>query len=184
LSTFFFADNTVLVSFAHIDRMDLLKNLIKDSGRWSHTVRRECRRSAKEPGLQALSQAENILGAPIRPTGDEVSNTFALRDQMASPGDDRYKHLGEAETMAIMSSRFSDSVFLTDDRRARDLARALGIEVASTWKLLSLICRTGLATEMEILDFLKDLRHRGAPVLNGISALRSWVASMKGDGGT
>jgi hypothetical protein len=80
-----------------------------------------------------------------------------------------------------MSARFSDSVFLTDDRRASDLARAQNIDVASTWRLLYLICLAGLATEMEILGFLRDLRDRGAPVLNGVSALRSWMDSLRSE---
>lgn len=168
----------MLVSFAHIDRIDLLKSLLKNAGRWSHTVRRECRRSAQEPGLQSLVQAEQILGTPLTPAGDEVSNAFSFRDQMAAPGDDRFKHLGEAETLAIMASRFRDSVFLTDDRSARDLAHSLGFDVASTWKLLYLVRRAGLATEIEVLGFLKDLRSRGAPVLNGVSAFRSWMEDM------
>jgi predicted nucleic acid-binding protein len=179
VSTFFFADNTVLVSFAHINRIDLLRNLVKDSGRWCPTVRGECRRSAQQPGLQSLSQAEQLLGTPIAAIGDEMSQAFTLRDQMAAPGDNRYKHLGEAETLAIMTSRFQNSVFLTDDRRARDIAQALDIDVASTWRLLYLACRAEYADEIEIMDFLKQLRHRGAPVINGVSTFRSWMEMME-----
>ncbi|NOP97927.1 hypothetical protein [Mycolicibacterium fortuitum] len=127
--------------------------------------------------MQSLTDAEQILGV-VKPHTHEVQQALLLRDQMASPNDNRFKHLGEAETLAVMTARFSDSVLMTDDRGARDIARAHGIDVASTWRLLHLICRAGLATESEVLAFLKDLRSRGAPVLNSVSALRSWMADM------
>jgi len=159
--------------------MDLLQSLLKGSGRWCHTVRRECRKSAQEPELQSLSQAEQILGKAIKPVGNESLEALKLRQQMAAPNDPRYRHMGEAETIAIMSSRFSDAVLMTDDRHATEIAKAQGLRVASTWKLLYLVCAAGLATEMEVLGFLKDLRHRGAPVLGSISELRSWMDGLK-----
>lgn len=42
-----FPDNTVLISFALINRMDLLRRLANGKGRWCASVASECRNSAK-----------------------------------------------------------------------------------------------------------------------------------------
>jgi hypothetical protein len=44
-----FPDNTVLVNFALISRMDLLERLANGHGAWCGTVAAECRTSAKIP---------------------------------------------------------------------------------------------------------------------------------------
>ena len=57
-----FPDNTVLINFAIINRMDLLEKLANGNGQWCATVAGECSESAKYPGLAALSAAEDIFG--------------------------------------------------------------------------------------------------------------------------
>ena len=101
-----------------------------------------------------------------------------FRDQLAKPNDGRYEHMGEAETLAVMTSRFPESILATDDRGAASLARAHSIEVLSTWRLLREICVKEIVSELDILAYLKKLRPRGAPVLRGISDLRAWIRSI------
>jgi hypothetical protein len=63
-----FPDNTVLINFAIINRMDLLERLANGNGQWCATVSGECAESARYPGLAALSTAETIFGEPLYPT--------------------------------------------------------------------------------------------------------------------
>lgn len=46
-----FPDNTVLINFALINRMDLLNRLANGNGRWCATVAAECAESARHPHL-------------------------------------------------------------------------------------------------------------------------------------
>jgi hypothetical protein len=97
-----FPDNTVLINFATISRMDLLEKLANGNGQWCATVAGECAESAGYPGLAALSAAEGIFGEPLYPSPAEHQDVQVLRNQLASPGDRPTKHLGEAETVAII----------------------------------------------------------------------------------
>ncbi len=136
MAVLLFPDNTVLVNFAIISRMDLLERLANGNGAWCATVAQECTASAAEPGLEALGQAEAIFGSPWFPQGAEHLDTKMLRQELASPGDSHTKHLGEAETLAIMLRRRVNGFFVTDDREAQRLAAKHGVKVASTWVLL------------------------------------------------
>lgn len=60
-------DNTVLVNFAHLNRMDLLAKLVRDNGAWCASVAAECDQSAKLPGLESMADAHEIFGEPLRP---------------------------------------------------------------------------------------------------------------------
>jgi hypothetical protein len=100
-----FPDNTVLINFAIINRMDLLEKLANGNGQWCATVAGECSESAKYPGLAALSAAEDIFGEPLYPDPAEHQDVQVLRNRLASPGDPPTKHLGEAETVAIITRR-------------------------------------------------------------------------------
>jgi hypothetical protein len=53
-----FPDNTALINFALINRMDLLGRLANGNGRWCATVATECEESAKRPGLAALGRRD------------------------------------------------------------------------------------------------------------------------------
>ena len=64
VAVFLFPDNTVLINFAIIDRMDLLERLANGNGRWCATVASECDLSARKPGLSALADARGIFGSP------------------------------------------------------------------------------------------------------------------------
>ena len=80
-----FPDNTVLINFAIINRMDLLEKLANGNGQWCATVAGECAESAGYPGLAALSAAEDIFGEPLYPDPAELQDVQVLRNQLASP---------------------------------------------------------------------------------------------------
>ncbi len=131
-----FPDNTVLINFALINRMDLLNSLTRGNGCWCATVATECAESAKFGRLSALDSAGDIFGEPYYPDQAELQDARVLRDQLASPGDPPTKHFGEAETIAITVRRQLDCVFMTDDKEAKRLASSHGVRTADTWRLL------------------------------------------------
>lgn len=177
MPSLFFADNTVLVNFGLIKRMDLLERILGGKGRWCSSIETECSRSASKPGLSQMADAANFLGSAIYPNPVERIQTQIYRDRLAGPGDVTTDHLGEAETLAIMDSRYSEDFLITDDGGAQRLAIQLGITYVTTWKLLQLITRAELTTCVEMLDYLEFLRarDRGAPDLKSVGAVRSWA---------
>lgn len=160
-----FADNTVLINFAIINRMDLLKRLVSDNGRWCLSVAHECDRSAEQPGLGALSQAKDIFGPPMYPDASEYLEARVLRDAVASPGDRIDAHLGEAETLAIMIRRNIYGFFVTDDREAARLATQNKITVVTTWRLLRVAGKKPFVDADALWGYVQTLRShgRGAP---------------------
>jgi predicted nucleic acid-binding protein len=163
--TALFPDNTVLINFGIINRMDLLQQVVNEKGAWCGTVASECAESSRQPNLGALSQAAAIFGTPLLPTPAELIQTRIFRDQLASPGDSSHAHLGEAETLAIVTSRNISAIFVTDDRGARRLASHQSVAVVSTWDLLRAAVRRQLVDEATAWGYVQTLRaaKRGGP---------------------
>jgi predicted nucleic acid-binding protein len=160
-----FPDNTVLNNFAIINRMDLLARLTNGNGRWCATVAAECAQGALRPELAALDSAREIFGEPLFPDAAELQDVRVLRDELAGPGDRSTDHLGEAETLAIVTGRRIRCFFVTDDRGAAGLATRNGVQVATTWVLLELAYRKGWVDADTLWGYVQTLRtrNRGAP---------------------
>lgn len=159
----FLPDNTVLINFAIIRRMDLLADLLKGEGAWRVSIARECGKpQAYHPDLD---QAGANFGPPLIPDAGERIDATILREAMASPGEPATQHLGEAETIAIITARRLDCLFLTDDGGAAALARRHGIAAVSTWDLLRLAHRTNKVTRPVLTGYLRTLKDadRGQP---------------------
>ncbi|WP_457180913.1 hypothetical protein [Mycobacteroides abscessus] len=163
MAKLFLPDNTVLINFAIIGRMDLLAELLNGQGSWCLSISRECANS--QPYQPDLVQASAIFGPPLVPDRAEHEDALFLRDSMASPGDPSTKHRGEAETIAIINRRRIDGLFLTDDRDATDLAMRHGIAVVTTWDLLRLAYRVDKVTKTDLSGYLRTLKlqRRGQP---------------------
>ncbi|ADP83411.1 hypothetical protein [Pseudofrankia inefficax] len=180
MAVLLFPDNTVLINFAVIDRMDLLGRLANDNGRWCPTVAAECAASGRLPDLGALAHAREIFGAPLAPTPAELRDAQLLRAQLAKPGDHPHKHLGEAETVAIMTRRDVDGFFVTDDNEAARLATRHGIPVIRTWQLLRLTVRAGWAEADTVWSYVQLLRARqrgGPPGVTDRPSFDKWLQS-------
>jgi predicted nucleic acid-binding protein len=162
-----FPDNTVLINFALISRMDVLSRLANGNGRWCATVALECAESAKRPGLAVLHSAEEIFGAPLYPDALEHQGVRVMRDELAAPGDHARQHLGEAETLAIIIHRglAASCFFVTDDRGAAGLAHRHGVQAVDTWKLLKVAYKKGWLDADTLWGYVQTLRAqgRGAP---------------------
>lgn len=137
MSSFFFPDNTALINFQILDRWDLLAAIVTDKGQWCGSVAGECADSTGEYYHGMYAAAEEIFGSPVIPEPTEHVNARVLRANMADPTDDwPTKHLGEAETIAVVTSRFQGSRFITDDAGAQEFAQAEGIKCYGTGDLL------------------------------------------------
>jgi predicted nucleic acid-binding protein len=161
-----FPDNTALINFAIINRMDLLARLANGNGRWCATVATECAESAKRPELAALTGAAEIFGEPLFPTNAEYQDVRVLRDELAGPGDQPGKHLGEAETLAIVVRRQYACFFVTDDRDATRLAAKHRVKAVNTWLLLSVAHRRAGSTPTPSGDTCRPLDDTAAERLS------------------
>lgn len=165
----FLPDNTVLINFAIIGRMDLLAELLKGQGTWCLSIARECDKSTTyHPDL---SEAAAIFGEPLVPTPSERVNAQTLREAMASPGEPATQHLGEAETIAIVSARQLNGLFLTDDTGARAMAQRHQITAISTWDLLRLAHKVHKVTRPVLTGYLRTLAAAGRGTPPGITSL-------------
>lgn len=138
-----FPDTTVVRNFALLHRMDLLGLLVGERGAWCGTVASECSDQAKNESLSDMALAPDIFGAPWYPEAAEQVEIRLLRDRLASPGEGRHQHLGEAETVVLASRRAAGSFFVTDDRSATRVAVEHGLTVVTTADLIRLAVRTG-----------------------------------------
>lgn len=124
---FLVPDNTVLVNFAFLHRMDLLRSFAGGSARatWCATVARECHASSRRSGLEDLTEAPGIFGEPLVPDSPAEHSTIRVYKTMLDrPGDGPLSNLGEAESLAILECRSLRAIFVTDDHGARDIAES------------------------------------------------------------
>lgn len=176
MTTLLFPDNTVLVNSALINRVDVLQHIMSGRAAWCATVASECARSALEHGLEAMADFAETLGDPLYPeTPAEHLQIRLLRDALAIPGDAPTRHLGEAETLALILSRSLEAVFVTDDRGARRLAAVHGIRCYTTWDMLKLAGgRAKLIDPDTLWGYLQTLRGLGRGGPDGVHDRRSF----------
>lgn len=138
----FLPDNTVLVNFAQIGRMDLLRLVAAGRSTWCYTVSQECEKSSQVSGLEQLSEAPEIFGEPLKlETRVEQMDTQVFRARLKKPGDGPAANLGEAESLSIIMNRQLDAMFITDDNGALGFAVEHGIPYTTTWDLLKMFVR-------------------------------------------
>ncbi|MCJ1704400.1 hypothetical protein [Rathayibacter sp. VKM Ac-2926] len=159
-----FPDNTVLINFAYLHRMDLLRRLLGDPA-WCATVAHECWMSSSEPDLEDLKEAPDIFGEPLFPeTPAEHLLTTVYRKQLSRPGDPPTKNLGEAETLAIIHSRDIKAVFFTDDAGPAALLAGepsgIQVQTATTWGLLRIAYRAHFVDGDTLWSYVSVLRSR------------------------
>jgi predicted nucleic acid-binding protein len=165
VASLIFPDNTVLVNFALIGRVDLLETLVKGRAAWTLTISGECHRSAAEPGLEALHRMPEIFGAPLIPTPAERIDARLLRERIAGTDFRPGASLGEAEAIAMITSRaIARATFVSDDAVAREHATARGISVYSTMDLLRLAGRVHLLSSDDAWSCVEILRGHGRGV--------------------
>lgn len=142
MPVFLFPDTTVLINFAVVDRLGLLRAYLDDRGRTVEAVAFEVGRSAQRtPHLADLDVAD-WFGTPIRidrkSDTEEVSRIRVGR--FGGSPSQPLQHLGESQTLHVIS-RFPDyrgSWMITDDRDAYELSKAQGIATKHTIDVLEI----------------------------------------------
>lgn len=178
MRTCFFPDNTVLVKLGYINRISLIEALIPERG-WCEVIKDECAASSRRPGLSRLQDAPSVFPVTYKPTERERDLTFELRDQMRRPGDAATKHVGEAETIAIITTRSIKAIFATDDHGAAAAARTAGILVIDTWDLLRLAHKKDHITVAEAYAdacHLDSLGEGWPPCERNLDAFTAWIS--------
>lgn len=154
-----FADNTALINFCLVGRLDLLEQLMNGRGAWTATVKIECEESANYPGCADLAIVHQFLGEPYAPeTDDERKAIEEMWEFLRVPGDGPERHLGEAETVAIITTRSLPAIVVTDDTGAMRLARKHFVTVATTADLLVLAVKAGRLNVQAAWDYISELR--------------------------
>ncbi len=146
--THWFPDNSVIVNFAHLRRLDLLKGYLRGHGRVTQAVSREITDSVGwVPAMRQVDQAE-WFGDPIRVTDDHGQVEGIRRHVFGGRRDEPRKHLGESETLHLIQSdpAFADAVWITEDRSAYDFAKANSIIARNTFEVLRELCAFGEIT--------------------------------------
>lgn len=176
MAPLFFADNTVLVNFALVGRLDLLEGLLRDNGRWCRVVSQECERSSRIEGLKSLADVGRFLGNPVHPEPVEQVDTLTVRTRLVGPHDSPTKSLGEAETVAALGRRFAGALFITDDRGAQREGERLGVQCVTTGDLLLLAVKVEHLTPQQCTDLLTQWRAQERSVLPECRSLSDLMA--------
>lgn len=131
-----FPDNTVLINFGTVDRLDLLAGWLRGRGRWTEAVADEARQSAQfVPAMQGLDGA-GWLGTPIQiDSGKAIAEVERLRRNVfgGSIAEPR-KHLGESQTCYLIKHdpAWVGSWWVSDDTDANEWAQFQGFVVRTT----------------------------------------------------
>ncbi|MGV9369807.1 hypothetical protein [Micromonospora tulbaghiae] len=165
MTEFLFPDNTVLCNFAAVDRLDLLKSVLDERGRWTGAVAYEASRSANVlPALRRLT-SEGWLGEAIEVTDEsDIQQINRIRRAVFGGTDDEpLQHLGEAETCYVIEHwpEFVGSWWISDDREALRLARFRGITTRETIDLVSMAVLNGDLRTREGFELMQAMSQQG-----------------------
>ncbi len=156
-----FPDNTVLINFGTVDRLDLLEAWLRGRGRWTEAVADEARRSGTfVPALQGLESA-GWLGAPIEiDDGAAVAEIELLRRTVfggttAQPR----KHLGESQTCYLIKNDpdWAGSWWVSDDTDANEWAQFQGFVVRTTVGVIQELVADGDLTAVNGFELLQTM---------------------------
>lgn len=157
--THLFPDNSVIINFVMIDRLDLLRAFLRDRARVTQAVSQEINDSvSKVAGLNKLDQ-EEWFGKPIRLTRQKQQIEGIRRFVFGGRVDQPKKHLGESETLYLIQhdKDFVGSIWITEDRSAYDYARANTIPARNTFEVFCELCADGALTADEAFEYLEYL---------------------------
>ncbi|WP_416417082.1 hypothetical protein [Paenarthrobacter aromaticivorans] len=162
MTALLFPDNTVLCNYACVDRIDLLKAVVSDRGRWTQAVYAEARQSSKVwPSLGSLMDY-SLLGEPIEIEDAEQVNRIRQARLSGSPLKPT-QHLGEAETCYLIhtDASYRDSIWITDDYDAFDFAKQLQIVTWDTRTTLETLVSMGETTAEQAFELLQEMHGLG-----------------------
>jgi hypothetical protein len=156
-----FPDNTVLCNFAAVDRLDLLRTLLRERGRWTAAVAYEWSRSKNLLAPSREGELGDWLGEPV----DVVDPAHIHRIEAIRRGvfggviDQPLKHLGEAQTCFVISemTEYAGSWWLSDDQESVRYARFRGITTRETLDLLAEGVAFGELLAQDAFDLMRQM---------------------------
>lgn len=159
----YFPDNTVLINFAIIGEMDTLKKLLNGKGAWVGAVHAECEDSHRKGYYPGIEEAFDFMPDPILVDKFEEHDARTIRLSITDVIEDPAQSLGESQTIAVVTHRHIEAVFITDDGGAIKYIKDehLPIAVCMTTDLLALAVRAGFITEATAEAHIKTLVARG-----------------------
>ena len=157
---YYFPDNTVLINFAVVDSIELLVAYLSGRARVTQAVAAEIKKSIERvPHLREFD-IEQHCGRPIE-LNTEADNRAVLqmRKRFASRNDPPTKHLGESETLHVISSReqYATSRFLTEDRDAYRVAESMGVLCSNTMEVFQDLVARGEVSSSEAFALLQSI---------------------------
>jgi hypothetical protein len=161
MTEYLFPDNTVLCNFAAVNRLDVIKSVLRGRGRWTEAVAFEASRSAsKLPALQGLA-TEGWLDEPIEISGESDIQAInrIRRGVLGGTDDEPLKHLGEAQTCYIIKNwaGFAGSWWISDDRDAVQWAKHQGIITRETIDLMCMAVADGDIRARDAFDLMQAM---------------------------
>lgn len=162
-----FPDTTALINFGLCNQFDLLEELINGNGQWVGSVANEWAAQSQYHGIDNSNRVWEIFGEPIIPMHNEQAihiQTQVYRDNLVAPGDGPTKHLGEAETLAVIQhGAFGPCFLATDDADVATHVHRWGIsvKVVTTWQLLRFAYHNGFLARDEAMQIRDNLAQQG-----------------------
>jgi len=169
MSTCWFPDNSIIINFAVIDRLDLLRTALHGQARVVEAVAYEIRQSqGKVPHLGSLD-VEDWFGKPIRlkSDGDREAVEQMRLYRFGGESDKPRQHLGESQTLHIIRTKsdYASSVWLTEDREAYRLAQGMQIVSRDTRAVLEELVAHGELSAQEGFEIAVEIDRADRPVL-------------------
>jgi predicted nucleic acid-binding protein len=163
-------DTMCLSHFALADRLDVLRDvLVGRPCHTTHVVREELRRGTERH--KALHDALDLDWLTIErlDTLAELA-CFVRWTQRLGSGD---RNLGEASVFT--ASELLQAMAISDDQDAVRVGRRYGLAVHGTLWLLSLACRDGKLTEVNVANLIDALKETGMRLPCSGSEYSGWA---------
>ncbi|MFJ2618676.1 hypothetical protein [Glutamicibacter sp. NPDC087344] len=163
---FIFPDTNLFMNFAVVEQLDTLRLAIGLNGLWTETIYAETSYLVRQVPILA-EVFEFMPDDPHRPSGLEMNSAEQIRLAFTAPGDGRRKHLGEAETMAVILSRYGAAkvVFVTEDRNVLGECARRKIPTTGTKDLLAALAIKGKISWVQANAIAQSMRAAGRPIL-------------------
>lgn len=160
-------DACTLWNFAVVDRLELLEVRYGYRVHWTESIELEIRRHLRqEPQLQVVLQAE-WLGTPmpVSVNTDGLRRIEQIRRGLgALQSDPATLHLGEAEIIDLLVTRYPSWLLVTDDQPAADLARRRGITAIDTPRVLADCYASGEIACPAAYELVEEMAAKGRGV--------------------
>jgi hypothetical protein len=174
MTEFLFPDNTVLCNFAAVERLDLLKSVLDERGRWTDAVAYEAIRSARVLPILSSLITGCWLGEAIEISDEpDVQQINGIRRAVFGGTDDEpLKHLGEAQTCFVILkwSEFAGSWWISDDQEALRYARFQGITTRETIDLVNIAVANGDINARDGFNLMRQMADQGRCLRLPVSA--------------